>query len=62
MTRPQASDYQGGGALAMRAPAQLPPIEDMRRDGPISAINPETAGLFAKIQKAMRESIRPTMR
>lgn len=54
MARPEASDYAGGGALARRAPVELPPIETLRRDGPISAINPETAGIFAELQKTAR--------
>lgn len=45
---PQASDYQDGGILAaMAAPAPLQSIEALRRDGPISAIDPRTAGVFA---------------
>ena len=44
---PDASDYQGGGIFAAVAmPVQLQPLEQLRRDGPISAINPQTAGLF----------------
>jgi hypothetical protein len=44
---PDASDYQGGGIFAAVAmPVQLQPIEELRRDGPISAIDPRTAGLF----------------
>lgn len=44
---PDASDYQGGGIFAAVAmPVQLQPVEHLRRDGPISAINPQTAGLF----------------
>jgi len=49
IVRPQASDYQGGGVLAaIAAPAELPPVEKLRRDGPISAIDPTTAGLFVR--------------
>jgi cytoskeleton protein RodZ len=44
---PDASDYQGGGIFAAVAmPVQLQPVELLRRDGPISAINPQTAGVF----------------
>lgn len=44
---PDASDYQGGGIFAAVAmPVQLQPVEHLRRDGPISAINPQTAGVF----------------
>lgn len=45
---PQARDYQDGGILAAMAPAPLQPIEMLRRDGPISAIDPRTAGVFAQ--------------
>ena len=52
LQKPQAGDYRGGGALAaVVAPTDLPPLEQLRRDGPISAINPETAGMFARIQE-----------
>ena len=45
---PDVSDYQGGGIFAAVAmPVQLQPVERLRRDGPISAINPQTAGIFA---------------
>ncbi len=44
---PNASDYHGGGIFAAVAmPVQLQPVEQLRRDGPISAINPQTAGVF----------------
>ncbi len=47
MALPDASDYQGGGIFAAVAmPVQLQPVEHLRRDGPISAINPQTAGVF----------------
>lgn len=46
--RPDAADYEGGGTLAsIVVPAELPPVGQLRRDGPISAIDPRTAGLFA---------------
>src|SRR5690606_25183801 len=45
---PDARDYQDGGILAaMAAPAPLQSIQTLRRDGPISAIDPRTAGVFA---------------
>ncbi|MEL7470658.1 MAG: RodZ domain-containing protein [Pseudomonadota bacterium] len=52
LERPQADDYRGGGALATAAPlTDLPILSQARRDGPISAINPETAGIFARLQE-----------
>ena len=52
LQKPQAGDYRGGGALAaVVAPTDLQPLEQLRRDGPISAINPETAGMFARLQE-----------
>jgi hypothetical protein len=46
---PDARAYQDGGILAaVAAPAQLQPIEVLRRDGPISAIDPRTAGVFGR--------------
>ena len=51
ITRPNASDYQGGGLLAAQAmPAELPPVGNIRRDGPISAIDPASVGLFAEAE------------
>lgn len=45
--RPTARDYSGSGALAaIVLPEELSPVATPRREGPISAINPETAGLF----------------
>ena len=44
---PDPRDYQDGGILAAVAPAPMQPIEALRRDGPISAIDPRTAGVFA---------------
>ncbi|MBK0398412.1 DUF4115 domain-containing protein [Limibaculum sp. M0105] len=46
--RPDASAYSGGGALALATPAELPAPAMGRRDGPISAIDPATSGVFAK--------------
>ena len=52
LQKPQAGDYRGGGALARAvAPGQLSQLDIQRRDGPISAINPETAGMFARLQQ-----------
>jgi len=48
VARPDAEDYQGGGPLALSTPVELPPIEKLRRDGPISAIDPTRASLFGK--------------
>jgi len=45
---PEPGDYQDGGIMAaMAAPMLLQPIDTLRRDGPISAIDPRTAGVFA---------------
>ncbi len=54
--RPDPSAYLSGGALAgLAEPAALPRAELSRRDGPISAINPDTAGVFARMaQRAPR--------
>ena len=58
LQKPQAGDYRGGGALtAVVAPADLTPIEQLRRDGPISAINPDTAGMFARLQEQARPDV-----
>lgn len=55
---PDASDYQGGGIFAAVAmPVQLQPIEELRRDGPISAIDPQTAGLF--VPEVERTAVAP---
>ncbi|MDT8345443.1 MAG: helix-turn-helix domain-containing protein, partial [Thermohalobaculum sp.] len=45
--RPDARAYAGGGVLALSLPATLPEPEIARRDGPISAIDPATSGVFA---------------
>lgn len=51
--RPTAADYEGGGALAAMQPrAELPNINNLRRDGPISAIDPNQAGVFARVDEA----------
>ncbi|MEM7060764.1 MAG: helix-turn-helix domain-containing protein [Pseudomonadota bacterium] len=50
--RPTAEDYQGGGTLAALQPqAELPNINKLRRDGPISAIDPNKSSLFARIEE-----------
>ncbi|MEE8454645.1 MAG: RodZ domain-containing protein [Limibaculum sp.] len=46
LRRPDANAYQGDGVLAAIAPAELPPPVLPARDGPISAIDPATSGLF----------------
>ena len=51
IARPDASAYEGGGALAATpAPVALPPVAALRRDGPISAIDPRAAGMFVPDQ------------
>jgi hypothetical protein len=60
---PAAGDYQGGGIFAAIAmPVQLQPVEQLRRDGPISAINPQTAGVFVPEPEALRVPPRPGRR
>ena len=44
LRRPDADAYQGDGVLAAAAPADLPTRNT--RDGPISAIDPATSGVF----------------
>ncbi len=46
LRRPDANAYQGDGVLAATAPAELRPPVLPARDGPISAIDPATSGLF----------------
>jgi len=46
ITRPDAEVYQGGGALAAAAPIEMPPPVLPARDGPISAIDPATSGVY----------------
>ena len=46
LRRPDANAYQGDGVLAAIAPAEFPPPVLPARDGPISAIDPATSGLF----------------
>ena len=56
IARPEASDYLGGGLLAAHAmPAELPPAGSIRRDGPISAIDPASVGLFAEVEREMMQ-------
>lgn len=51
--RPDPSAYFRGGALAtLSAPTELPAPGHPSRDGPISAINPATSGLFLRHQHA----------
>jgi cytoskeleton protein RodZ len=60
---PNASDYQGGGIFAAVAmPVQLQPVEHLRRDGPISAINPQTAGVFVREHEEPPPSAEPAPR
>jgi len=47
LRRPDAQAYQGGGALAAIMPAETPPPVLPPRDGPISAIDPATSGVFS---------------
>lgn len=47
---PGASAYDTGGALAAVIVPDAPPPLGARRDGPIAAIDPATAGLFARAQ------------
>ena len=52
-TRPDPSAYSGSGALAAIAPpSSLPMPARLRRDGPISAIDPSRAGVFAALDTA----------
>jgi cytoskeleton protein RodZ len=46
LRRPNADAYQGDGVLASAAPADLLPPTLPARDGPISAIDPTTSGVF----------------
>jgi len=46
LRRPDANVYQGDGVLAAITPAELPPPALPTRDGPISAIDPATSGIF----------------
>lgn len=56
LPRPDATVYSGGGALAQVAlPSDLPPAH-VRRDGPISAINPATSGIFRVAREEEAES------
>ncbi len=53
VSRPDANVYRGDGVLATIAPAELPPPALPARDGPISAIDPATSGLFRDRDPAM---------
>ncbi len=55
-SRPKATDYEGDGALLASAPAELPPPMAPGRDGPISAIDPDSSGLFAPARAAAAEN------
>ncbi len=50
-TRPAASDYEGGGALAATptpTPVEMAAAPRPRRDGPISAIDPTRSSVFVR--------------
>jgi len=53
LRRPDANAYQGDGVLAAITPAELPPPALPVRDGPISAIDPATSGLFRDRDRAI---------
>lgn len=53
---PDPSAYERDGALLVSAPGEMPPPTLPSRDGPISAINPDTSGLFAPAQAAAAET------
>jgi len=53
LRRPDANAYQGDGVLAAITPAELPPPTLPARDGPISAIDPATSGLFRDLDPAL---------
>jgi len=46
LRRPDAAAYRGDGVLATLAPAEMPPPLLPTRDGPISAIDPATSGVY----------------
>lgn len=53
LPRPRATDYAGGGVLAeVVLPTELAAVGRAERDGPISAIDPADAGLFANPEPA----------
>jgi hypothetical protein len=60
LRRPDADAYQGDGVLAHIAPAELPPPALPARDGPISAIDPATSGLFRDRDPALSNGPAPT--
>lgn len=45
--RPDAAVYRGDGVLAALAPMEMPPPLLPSRDGPISAIDPATSGVYS---------------
>jgi len=49
--RPDAEAYQGDGVLAAIAPAEMAPPALQSRDGPISAIDPATSGMFRELRQ-----------
>ena len=53
---PDPSAYERDGILLAAAPAELPPPALPGRDGPISAIDPDTSGLFAPARAAAAEA------
>lgn len=53
---PDPAVYEGDGILLAAAPSELPPPELPARDGPISAIDPDSSGLFAPARAAAAES------
>ncbi|MHA1537287.1 MAG: helix-turn-helix domain-containing protein [Alphaproteobacteria bacterium] len=53
LRRPDANAYLGDGVLAAITPAELPPPALPARDGPISAIDPATSGLFRDRDRAI---------
>ncbi len=60
LRRPDANAYQGDGVLAAITPAELPPPTLPARDGPISAIDPATSGLFRDRDPALPNGAAPT--
>jgi hypothetical protein len=51
LRRPDADAYRGDGVLAAAAPADLLPPALPARDGPISAIDPATSGVFRDLSR-----------
>lgn len=52
LRRPQPSDFSGEGPLASSVPRSPWSYPELRRDGPISGIDPNEAGLFTRYQTA----------